>query len=87
MDALQRDTDSDDDLLPRSTSPSAYRRAHQRDAQQQPQPGSQDIDAQRLDAGDARRRFGEATRARLDRQQQRGACGGPALCPTHTCLC
>ncbi|TNY19460.1 hypothetical protein DMC30DRAFT_400378 [Rhodotorula diobovata] len=66
-----RDTDSDDDLLPRSTSPSAYRRAHQRDAQQQPQPGSQDIDAQRLDAGDARRRFGEATRARLDRQQQR----------------
>ncbi|GAA5840361.1 hypothetical protein JCM9279_002356 [Rhodotorula babjevae] len=65
-----RDSDSDDDLLLlRSNSPTALRRTAPGTAQ--PQQAAEDIDADRLDATEARRRFGNATRARLDRQQQR----------------
>ncbi|BGP40139.1 hypothetical protein JCM10449v2_004097 [Rhodotorula kratochvilovae] len=66
-----RDTDSDDDFLPHSTSPSALRRLAPGTAQQPQQPGSENIDAERIDAGEGRRRFGEATRARLDRDERR----------------
>ncbi|GAA5896187.1 hypothetical protein JCM8208_007553 [Rhodotorula glutinis] len=66
-----RDSDSDDDLvlLARSNSPTALRRTAPGAAH--PPPANTDIDADRLDATEARRRFGDATRARLDRQQQR----------------
>ncbi|KPV74680.1 uncharacterized protein RHOBADRAFT_53637 [Rhodotorula graminis WP1] len=66
-----RDSDSDDDLalLARSNSPTALRRTAPATSHQ-PQVNT-DIDADRLDATEARRRFGDATRARLDRQQLR----------------
>ncbi|GAA6053808.1 hypothetical protein JCM3770_003046 [Rhodotorula araucariae] len=63
-----RDSDSDDDFPPRATSPSALRRAQPGSA---PQSGSGDIDAERIDPGEARRRFGAATRATLDRDERR----------------
>ncbi|BGP24884.1 dynamitin subunit 2 [Rhodotorula toruloides] len=66
--SYSHDTDSDDDYpLPRAGSPTAYRRA---------QPGastgaltSENIDGERLDAAEARRRFGAASLAAQQRRE------------------
>ncbi|KAJ8294192.1 Dynactin subunit 2 [Rhodotorula toruloides] len=66
--SYSHDTDSDDDYpLPRASSPTAYRRA---------QPGgtpavptSENIDGERLDAAEARRRFGAASLAAQQRRE------------------
>ncbi|BGP55653.1 hypothetical protein JCM8202_002117 [Rhodotorula sphaerocarpa] len=60
--------DSDEDYhLPRAGSPTAARRAR---AYAEGQPASEDIDAVHLDATEARRRFGAATLASLNRRGQ-----------------
>lgn len=63
----QHDTDSDDDYpLPRAGSPTAYRRAQPGDSTAVP--SSENIDGERLDAAEARRRFGAATLAAQQRR-------------------
>ncbi|GAA5996561.1 uncharacterized protein JCM10292_003051 [Rhodotorula paludigena] len=56
-----RDDDSDDDYLPRSSSPTATRRTAP--GHVAAGPSSENIDAERLDAAEARRRFGAASAA------------------------
>lgn len=64
----QLEIDSDEDYhLPRAGSPTAPRRAR---AYAEGQPASEDIDAVHLDATEARRRFGAATLASLNRRGQ-----------------
>lgn len=63
----QHDTDSDDDYpLPRAGSPTAYRRAQPGGSSTAPT--SENIDGERLDAAEARRRFGAATLAAQQRK-------------------